>query len=231
MNDFSKQWMRALIKKLLEAFGQRLTFAGLQGSRARGEERPDSDIDAVVILDILEPDDLQTYRGIVRSMPDSHLACGFVSGKGELAAWPRWELWGFYHDTIPLYGSMDFVLPFITGEEIIRAVQAGAGAMYHGLCHGLVFGGLPEALPGICKTAFFVLSAREYLRTGVYRRTKAELCAALDTDDQAVLELSMGDLPASEKECEQAGRFLFDWSRRVLQEAGATLEEDCQRQP
>ena len=44
-------WMRQLSHRLQDAFGARLRFVGLQGSRARGEAGPESDIDAVVILD------------------------------------------------------------------------------------------------------------------------------------------------------------------------------------
>ncbi len=42
-----------LKEALLEAFGPRLCYMGLQGSWLRGEATPRSDIDTVVILDRL----------------------------------------------------------------------------------------------------------------------------------------------------------------------------------
>ena len=48
-----KTWMEAFIRRMRQAFGDRLAFVGLQGSRARGEATPKSDIDVVVVLDRL----------------------------------------------------------------------------------------------------------------------------------------------------------------------------------
>ena len=46
-----KTWMEAFMARMRQAFGDRLAFVGLQGSRARGEATPKSDIDVVVVLD------------------------------------------------------------------------------------------------------------------------------------------------------------------------------------
>ena len=78
-------WMSLLRDRLLESFGDRVVFIGLQGSRARGEAGDGSDIDAVAILDTLSVRDLDTYRGILDRMPHRELACGFVSGADEIA--------------------------------------------------------------------------------------------------------------------------------------------------
>lgn len=43
-------WMNDLIDQLMIEFEERLVLVGLQGSRARGEQREDSDIDVVVIV-------------------------------------------------------------------------------------------------------------------------------------------------------------------------------------
>jgi len=52
-------WMTDLTAKLKEAFSDRLLFVGLQGSYRRGEANENSDIDAVVILDVLSMDALK----------------------------------------------------------------------------------------------------------------------------------------------------------------------------
>ena len=44
-------YLARLTGLLTEAFGSRLIYVGLQGSYLRGEAGPDSDIDAMVVLD------------------------------------------------------------------------------------------------------------------------------------------------------------------------------------
>ena len=53
-----ESWMDLLLKELQIVFENRLVFVGLQGSRGRGEGRPDSDIDVVVVLDRLTTADM-----------------------------------------------------------------------------------------------------------------------------------------------------------------------------
>ena len=101
-----RAWAKMLAEKALARFGARVWFMGLQGSVRRGAATESSDIDFVLILDRLDTADLSAYRELVRSMPDSEKACGFVSGRKELLAWPRADLFQFYHDTEALYGML-----------------------------------------------------------------------------------------------------------------------------
>ena len=50
--------MSLLRERLMETFGDRIMFIGLQGSRARGEATENSDVDAVVILDRVSYEDV-----------------------------------------------------------------------------------------------------------------------------------------------------------------------------
>ena len=50
-----EKWTEHFLNILEETFGSRVWFAGLQGSRGRGEATETSDIDMVVILDRLTP--------------------------------------------------------------------------------------------------------------------------------------------------------------------------------
>ena len=62
-------------------FGSRVWLIGLQGSRARGEAREDSDIDTVLVLDRLEASDLAALREALSPLPERGKLCGFVSGR------------------------------------------------------------------------------------------------------------------------------------------------------
>lgn len=185
------EWARGLAEKLQVEFGERIAFIGLQGSRARGEAREDSDVDVVVLLDAMTVDDLERCRMLVESMPRSELACGFVASVDVLAAWPRHELFQFYNDTVPIYGALPHIAPF-TRDDAMEAARIGASGIYHAACHAIVFDG--EAAVGVFeslfKNAFFVLQALQFARTGAYPRTKAELSELLDGDEARILEVS-----------------------------------------
>lgn len=62
-------WMNDLIDQLMIEFEERLVLVGLQGSRARGEQREDSDIDVVVIVKDLNVEDFASYRSVIQKMP------------------------------------------------------------------------------------------------------------------------------------------------------------------
>lgn len=46
------KWFSNFLKKLLNTFGERLKFVGHHGSWARGEAKPGSDIDTIVVIEI-----------------------------------------------------------------------------------------------------------------------------------------------------------------------------------
>ena len=119
-------WMNDLIDQLKIEFKERLVLVGLQGSRARGEQREDSDIDAVVIVEDLDADDLALYRSIVQRMPHAELACGFIGSPDALAAWPRHDVFNLVNDTSIRYGSFYFMDTEFTAEEAKLAADTCA---------------------------------------------------------------------------------------------------------
>ena len=74
-------WMDGFAAAVRQAFGARVYCIGLQGSRARGEENEDSDIDVVVILDEWREADWPHYEAVLDSLPERDRVCGFVSGR------------------------------------------------------------------------------------------------------------------------------------------------------
>lgn len=213
-------WAKDAAEKLAEAFGVRLRFVGIQGSRARGEAREDSDIDLVVLLDHVSADDLARYRAVIASMPRSELACGFVGSERALAAWPRHELFQFYHDTHAVFGTLPEIAPF-TRDDALEAARIGASGVYHAACHAYVFDGdaADEIIASLFKGAFFTLQALQFARTGAYPRTKAELAQQLEGDEARILAIGR-DRPAHRPADDAERRDLVDtllrWSERVV---------------
>lgn len=215
-------WAEEATGKLKTGFGERLRFVGIQGSRARGEAREDSDIDLVVLLDHVDAGDLVRYRAIVQSMPRSKLACGFVGSERVLAAWPRHELFQFYHDTHAIFGALPDASPF-TEADALEATRIGASGIYHATCHACVFDG--DAADGILeslfKGAFFTLQALQFVRTGAYPRTKAELAAQLEGDEARILEVGrdwQAHRPKDDVERRELVGLLLRWSEGVITE-------------
>ena len=233
MNVFA--WMRGLSVKLQEAFGCRIVFIGLQGSRARGEAHDGSDIDAVVLLDSLSAEDLAIYRGIIEGMPHSELACGFVGSADVLASWPRHELFQFYNDTVPIRGRLPEIAPF-SERDALEAARIGASGIYHAACHALAFDGgeAPAILEQLFKGAFFVMQALQFARTGAYPHTKAELSEFLEGDEALILEIGRSwetHGPSDDAELVRLAGLLAGSARGVMLSAAAGQDVEKRLEP
>lgn len=192
--SLTTEWMSLLRDRLLESFGDRVVFIGLQGSRARGEAQDDSDIDAVVVLDSVSMDDLLEYRGILDGMPDGELACGFISGVYEIGSWDAADLFQFRMDTVPVLGNLESLLPPMGPQDAVRAAHVGACAVYHACVHNLVHERSAEILDSLYKQARFVLRAKVYSETGTFLRTTSDLIANTEGADRTIASGPHGDL-------------------------------------
>ena len=211
-----RDWLALFQARLTETFPERVVFLGLQGSRSRGEATEDSDIDVVVVLDSLSPEDIRLYRAMLDAMPDRALICGFLAGQEELACWEPSDLFQFCRDTEPVVGSLDALLETVAPEDVNRAVRIGACNIYHGCVHTLCHGRSMEHLAGLYKSAVFVLQALHFRRTGVFLRRKADLLNALDGLDAQVLETAMGLREGDQIAFEPAAELLFQWAQEVI---------------
>lgn len=204
-------WLSAWQRAVLGEFGEeRVLFLGLQGSRARGEAREDSDIDAVVVLDELGPGDISRYAGCTAGLPERDKLCGFLGGWRELERWPRGELWQFCLDTVPLRGSLEPIASQLARPHIRESALACAGAVYHGCVHARLHALDGEALAALMKTAFFALRAIHALETGEEIRTRAALAAR-----RRGLERDIA-LGALEGTAEEWAASLFNWAAAAL---------------
>ena len=180
-----RPWMDAFLPPLLEALPGRVAFVGIQGSFGRGEAGPESDVDLVVVLDALGAAELAACRGVLEKMPFADRACGFFCDRAALAAWPAFDALQLRLDTLPVYGSLEELLPPMGKETLDEAVRAAASALYHAACHTALFDAQPEAaLPALQKAAFFAL------RLAHCRRSGLRLLAALDAGALVVLTLA-----------------------------------------
>lgn len=210
-------WMRRFLETVQDTFGTRLVFVGLQGSRARGEAAERSDIDVVVVLDHLSISDLERYRAAAAALPDRELLCGFVSGREELAAWDRADLFQFYHDTVPYFGNLEFLRPLIGPADIRRAVHRGACDIYHACCHNYLHENDEEVLRACFKSAFFVLQAKYFLESGCYVSRRSDLLPRLSGRDREVMvSLLGGDFMGNFSEY---SAMLLEWTSELIRKS------------
>ena len=208
-------WTNQFLERLTETFGSRVWFVGLQGSYSRGEATESSDIDMVVILDELTVQDLQRYRSMLDTLPNRELICGFLSGRQEILNWDPADLFQFYHDTIPIHGTLDALLPMIDGQAVDRAIKMAAGNLYHGCVHNMLHGKSEDALRGLYKAASFLVQAIYFRQTGTYLRHQNQLLELAKPEERKIVEtflaLKNGGTVAFEEMSEQLFRWAGKW--------------------
>lgn len=219
-----ENWMNDLCGKLTDAFGERLVFAGLQGSYLRGEETEESDIDVMVVLDRLELSDLARYKTFIAGIAEGEKACGFICGREELAAWPKHELFQLAKETRGWYGDLTELLPPVTRNDLCDSVRIAAANLYHETCHRYLYDTEPnrvEQLQYAYKSAFFLLKLVHYLRTYEYICTKTELLQQLAGADQDILSASMywsDQQERRQREPDTWYQMMIEWSGSLLKE-------------
>ncbi len=209
-------WMSGFLQKLNEVFANRVWFVGLQGSYGRGEATETSDIDVVVILDELNALDIPTYQNMLDTLPHRELICGFVSGKDEILHWETSDLFQFYHDTTPIKGSLDDLLPLIDHVAIERAIKVGACNIYHGCVHNMLHEKNEEILKGLYKAASFVVQAIVFKQTANYIKHQSQLLRVASTEEQMITETYLKYKNGAAVDFNEASRMLFEWSKKWI---------------
>ena len=206
-------WTDNFIKALDKAFPDRVYFVGLQGSYSRGEATDNSDIDMVVILDILSADDISNYNSMLDTLPHRELICGFLSGKDELLNWEPADLFQFYYDTAPIRGSLDELLNLIGASAIDRAIKTGACNIYHGCVHNMLYDKSEDILRGLYKGASFTLQAIAFKSTGKYIRKQTDLLSVLSAEDKVICETFLKLKSGGTVEFDAMSESLFSWAK------------------
>lgn len=190
-------------------FGDRIVFLGLQGSYARGEAGPDSDIDIVLILDRVDEDDLSAHRAFIAASPLKGKLCGFFSGKAELLAWERSDLLNLFLDSIPVKGSLDFLSGLFTKEVIENAVRTAACAVYHAAVHTILHPEAGTPPPAVAKAAAFAVRLDHCRRTGRWVSRFADLADEAGPDERKILVMRAAETDLAA---------LAKWSGGLLQD-------------
>ena len=209
-------WMEQFLKILQETFKARVWFVGLQGSYARGEATEHSDIDIVLILDALNPQDIQRYHTMLDLLPHRELICGFLSGKTELLHWEPSDLFQFCHDTKPIHGSLEEVLSLIAPSDVNRAIRIGACNIYHGCVHNMLYEKNDDILRGLYKSASFVLQAICYQQTGNYIRQQTDLLPVLAAEDRRIGESFLSLKRGGAVDFQAMSEALFSWAKNWI---------------
>lgn len=208
--------MAEYLSQLQEAFGDRVWFCGLQGSRARRESAGSAPLDIVVILDDLSAADIATYRQVIEGIPVDKLACGFLAGKDALMSWEPAELFHFCNNTLPVIGTLDEVAALADEEAARRALWQGATGIYRGAVRNMVYEQSEDVLRTLYQSALAVMSALYFLRSGRYLAGASELSSVAEDGDAAILETIEALLGEDPVDFDVASGTLFEWARDVL---------------
>ena len=215
MFDLNK-YLDDLILNCRSAFGERLLYMGLQGSRLRGEAHESSDIDIMVILDGFSVRDMDTYRELLKEIGFYEKSCGFICGKEEMMRWNPLEVCQLRHTTKDLLGVLTDYLPPATREDEINYVKLSLGNLYHELCHRYIHADRDKNVArfrSTCKNVFYLIQNLHFLESGCFILTKKELKEAVAQEDRRILELA--ELP-DDYDFDQAFSSLFAWCQKAF---------------
>ena len=209
-------WLNTFLEKLEGTFGDRTWFVGLQGSYSRGEATKTSDLDVVVILDTITTEDIRAYNAMLDTLPHRELICGFLSGKEEILHWDAADLFQFYHDTTPIRGTLDSLLPLIDDAAVHRAIHMGACNIFHGCLHNMLYEKSEEILRGLYKAASFVVQAIAYQQTGTYFRRQVDLRKAVAPHEQGIIDAFLHLKSGGAVDFRPMSEVLFTWAQHWI---------------
>ena len=209
-------WMNDFLKALEETFGKRVWFVGLQGSYGRNEATASSDIDVVVILEELSASDIRTYSAMLDTLSHRERICGFLSGKDELLHWETSDLFQFYHDTKPIRGSLDALLPLLDDAAVDRAIKLGVCNIYHGCVHNMLHEKSGEILKGLYKSASFVVQAICFRQTGKYICHQKDLRETVSPEERAIVDGFLNLKNGAMVDFQQMSETLFAWTKNWI---------------
>ena len=210
-------WLKDFLNALGATFANRVWFVGLQGSYGRGEATPKSDIDLVVILDELSASDIRKYNAMLDTLPHRELLCGFLSGKDTLLHWDPSDLFQLYHDTKPIKGSLNDLLPMLDDSAVCRAIKIGACNVFHICVHNMLYEKSAEILKGLYKTASFIVQAIAFRQTGNYISRQKDLLTVVSSEERKIIETFLYLKNGGAVDFDSMSDILFAWVQSKIE--------------
>ena len=211
------KYLEKLISRCKTVFGERLVYAGLQGSYLRGEARENSDIDVMIVLDDFSVEDMKTYRAILKEIGWYEKSCGFICGKEDLANWNPLESLQLKYTTKDLLGNLESLLPPSTRHDEINYVKISLGNFYHEICHRYIHsddGKSRDKLRASCKQLYFVIQNLHYLESGDFILKKNDLKAVVSARDREML--CIPELP-DDYDFDKTYETVITWCQKTLE--------------
>ena len=219
------QWLADFLKRLRKSFGERLIFVGLHGSWARGEAEATSDIDSIVILDLIDSQDLIAFRDIIDAMPDAkRLASGGFFSVSEIQTWPRSNLMQLFYGCKTLHGTLTGIVEKPRSTDFKEDIRIKAYSNLFQARHYLLY---PHDRSKVVlklyypfKSCFYALQSWILLRDGKYIARKDELLDFLSIpEDREVIQV-VRDWKQLKQEFEKRPVYYIEllerWSRNML---------------
>lgn len=219
------QWLADFLKRLRKRFGERLLFVSLQGSWARGEAGTTSDIDTIVVLDLIDSQDLTAFREIIDAMPDAkRTASGLLFSVSEIQTWPRFKLIQLFYGCKTLHGTLTGIVEKPRSIDFMEDIRIKASSNLFQARHYLLYphdrSKVVHKLYYPFKFCFYALQSWILLRDGKYIARKDELLDSLsDPDDREVIQVTR-DWKQLGQEFEKRPMYYMEllerWSRNML---------------
>lgn len=191
-------WLRDFVGRMRDQFGEHLVFVGHHGSWARGEGRPDSDIDTLVVLEGVGVEESGAYRGLIEEMTAGGVpVSGLLLSAAEMKAWPGVLLLQFFHGCKVLHGSLEGLAKPPSRKDLLERAQSTAAYNLLNARHYLLY---PHDLAQkvgkthyMFKECLFALQGFLLATTGVFHGRKTELLEAVtEPEDHSVVEIVLG---------------------------------------
>ena len=226
-------WLRDFVRRMRDQFGERLIFVGHHGSWARGEGRPDSDIDTLVVLETVGVEESEAYRDLLAEMGAGHdVASGVLLSAAEIASWPSAFLLQFFQGRKVLHGSLDGLAAPPSGADLVERAREAAAYNLNSARHYLIY---PHDLAQkvnrtgyIFKECLWALQGFLLATTGTFPATKKEVLeAATEPEDRTLVEIVQGWREGSadrQARPEWYFRQLENWCSRMVVRAAEQLE-------
>lgn len=193
--------VREVVDSLIASVGDDLAAVYWHGSYARGEAKPDSDHDLIIVLKRADDGVLLGMAEVFRERGKEQWST-FVQTEEELRQYPLDGRLQFHYGLVPLYGKLE--PPPVNREDLPNEIRVLARdirfeARYRLLHAEPLYSDMPEEferarnarmLRYAAKLAVLALKAREMLDGREYPATREELRARLsDPDEIAVLDV------------------------------------------